>query len=144
MRKHARNAFTLIEILIVVVIMAVLAATIIPQFSSSVDDSKANQQSFNLHSLRTQIELYRLQHNGVFPAITNNLEQLTSRTLVTGVVDSSGTLGPYIFEAIPDNPITQSNVVTATTTGKNYGGGGWLYNASTGEIWADQLTNEDD
>ena len=41
MTTHScRSAFTLIEVLIVVIIMAVLAATIIPQFSSSTNDAK--------------------------------------------------------------------------------------------------------
>ena len=34
-----RSAFTLIEVLIVVVIMAILAATIIPQFTDSTKDA---------------------------------------------------------------------------------------------------------
>ena len=38
--KVHRSAFTLIEVLIVVIIMALLAATIIPQFASSTSDAK--------------------------------------------------------------------------------------------------------
>ena len=53
------SAFTLIEVLIVVVIMAILAATIIPQFTDSTKDAKASTATFNLHTLRAQIELYR-------------------------------------------------------------------------------------
>ena len=37
-----RSAFTLIEVLIVVVIMAILAATIIPQFTDSTKDAKSS------------------------------------------------------------------------------------------------------
>ena len=59
-----RSAFTLIEVLIVVVIMAVLAATIIPQFASSTTDAKVSALKFNLHGLRQQVEMYKLQHNG--------------------------------------------------------------------------------
>ncbi len=63
-----RGGFTLIEVLIVVVMMAVLAATIIPQFASSTDDAKSSALKFNLHALRSQIEMYKLQHNGAVPA----------------------------------------------------------------------------
>ena len=55
--NYRRSAFTLIEVLIVVVIMAVLAATIIPQFSASTEDAKTSQLSFNVHTMRSQIEL---------------------------------------------------------------------------------------
>mgnify|MGYP002626473716 CR=1 FL=1 len=39
-KRH--SGFTLVEVLIVVVIMAVLAATIIPQFSDSSKDAKVS------------------------------------------------------------------------------------------------------
>jgi general secretion pathway protein G len=47
MQTH--RGFTLIEVLIVVVIMAILAGTIIPQFAASTDDAKASALKFNLH-----------------------------------------------------------------------------------------------
>jgi prepilin-type N-terminal cleavage/methylation domain-containing protein len=132
-----QNAFTLIEVLIVVVIMAVLAATIIPQFSSSTQDAKDNQRDFNIHTLQSQIQLYKVQHGGTFPAITSNaLPQLTSKTDDAGTIDTSGEFGPYILE-MPTNPYTNSTTVTASTDGSEATGGGWLYDAATGRIWAD-------
>ena len=59
-----RSAFTLIEVLIVVVIMAILAATIIPQFTDSTKDAKTSTAKMNLATLRAQIQLYRTQHTG--------------------------------------------------------------------------------
>ena len=47
-RDSRRKAFTLIEVLIVVVIMAILAATIIPQFSSSTQDAMESALKFNI------------------------------------------------------------------------------------------------
>ena len=43
-----RSAFTLIEVLIVVVIMAILAATIIPQFTDSTKDAKTSTAKMNV------------------------------------------------------------------------------------------------
>ena len=54
MRNQARKAFTLVELLIVVVIMAVLAATVIPEFSSSTVDAQINTSVFNLQTMRSQ------------------------------------------------------------------------------------------
>jgi prepilin-type N-terminal cleavage/methylation domain-containing protein len=134
--------FTLIEILIVVVIMAVLAATIIPQFSSSTNDAKTSTMAFDLHTLRSQIELYKLNHSGAVPVITNNsLPQLTSATDVNGNIGTAGTnfpFGPYIQGNIPNNPFDGHNAVTDTggvfppTATTN--AGGWLYNSATGQI----------
>ena len=67
MGTNRRRGFTLIEVLIVVVIMAVLAATIIPQFSSSTRDAKDSALEFNTHTMRSQIELYKVHHNSNYP-----------------------------------------------------------------------------
>jgi prepilin-type N-terminal cleavage/methylation domain-containing protein len=139
MYRRTRTGFTLIEVLIVVVIMAILAATIIPQFSTSTEDAKASQLEFNLHTLQSQIQLYQIQHNGAYPTIqTSDLPQLTSRTQANGTIDAAGPLGPYIAGGeLPLNPLTNARTVAASTDGSTKTGGGWLYNATTGEIWAD-------
>lgn len=143
--RRARSAFTLIEVLIVVVIMAILAATIIPQFSNSANDAKESSLKFNLNTLRSQVELYKLHHNGALPQLTAGaIPQLTSATDVNGNLGTAGTsfpYGPYVMNALPVNPFTGSNTVTAISTspptaasGSN---GGWLYNTTTGQFYAD-------
>ncbi len=134
-----RTAFTLIEILIVVVIMSILAATIIPQFSTSTTDAKVNTLKFNLQSMRKQIELYKFQHPNALPTITGtSLPQLTSMTDANGNigVGASFPLGPYI-SALPTNTLDNKNTVTATAVfppTAATAAGGWLYNAATGQI----------
>ncbi len=138
-----RGAFTLIEVLIVVVIMAILAATIIPQFTDSTKDAKASTVQFNLHTLRSQIQLYRTQHNGSAPAVT--LAELMSSTNASGGTGTGASYpyGPYLRE-VPMNPFTNSKTVTATTedplTTAPAGTGGWIYNTTTGSIWIDHAT----
>jgi prepilin-type N-terminal cleavage/methylation domain-containing protein len=70
MQTH--RGFTLIEVLIVVLIMAILAGTSIPQIAASTDDAKASALKFNLHQFRSQIEMYKLQHNGAVPALAGS------------------------------------------------------------------------
>jgi general secretion pathway protein G len=137
-----RSGFTLIEVLIVVVIMAVLAATIIPQFSTSTKDAEDSQIEFNLHTLRSQVELYKVQHGGSYPAITNNLKALTVKTNADGTTTGTPTIGPYLLE-IPTNGRTGAATVTASTTGTEKTGGGWLYDATTGKIWANSPVEEE-
>jgi prepilin-type N-terminal cleavage/methylation domain-containing protein len=138
--RSKRAGFTLIEIMIVVVILAILAATIIPQFSTSVSDSKVATMQSNLHTLRVQIQLYSLQHNGLFPTISNStLPQLTGNTDVNGNLGTGGVYiyGPYVQTQIPVNPVDGNSTVTATAVfppTAATSAGGWLYDAATGQI----------
>lgn len=140
MKARRSSGFTLVEVLIVVVIMAVLAATIIPQFTDSTTDAKASTLKFNLHTLRSQIELYRTHHDGKLPSAS--LVELTKATNADGTSTGSPPYGPYI-RTIPDNPFANANTVTTTTgtmaspPSSAPGTGGWLYNVTTGDLWAD-------
>ncbi len=57
--KH--RAFTLIEILIVVVILGILAAMIIPQFTNATKDAIGNSMAVNAKLIRTQIEYHAVK-----------------------------------------------------------------------------------
>ncbi len=67
-RENVKRSFTLIEILIVVVILGILAAIIIPQFTDAAQDAGASSARSQLQTMRSQIELYRVQNNGAAPA----------------------------------------------------------------------------
>ncbi len=141
METKNRSAFTLIEILIVVVIMAVLAATIIPQFTDSSDDAKESTALFNLTTLRGQVELYKAQHAGGLPG--DDLAKLTTRTTANGTVSATGEYGPYL-PAIPENTISGSRAVKVITGNAPTASdvtaddaGGWIYSSATGGIWLD-------
>jgi len=149
MRTQRREAFTLIEVLIVVVITALLAAVVIPQFSASTKDSRQASAKFGLQTLRSQIELYRNHHSGSLPAYDSALSQLVGVTDATGAISPTGTpdatypYGPYLQGAMPNNPFpglntvkrdTNSSVAPSATAAP---GGGWIYRDATGEIWID-------
>lgn len=150
-RSNRKSGFTLVEILIVVVIMAILAAAVVPQFSDSASDAKASNSKFNLHSLRSQIETYRAQHYGVAPTVdsshpTELLYKLTVKTNADGDVGTTADYpyGPYLRE-IPENPFTRSQTVKAITTTAPVASdvdttNGWIYNQSTGNVWINSAT----
>ena len=136
-----RGAFTLIEVLIVVIIMAVLAATIIPQFSSSTKDAKESSLKFNLHTMRAQVQRYKFDHNGSAPTAANFEKQMTLTSDATGATvttpDATHPFGPYVA-SLPANSFSGKKGVT-TCTGKPAaevaGDFGWQYDEATGQVY---------
>jgi general secretion pathway protein G len=138
--RPPRSGFTLIEVLIVIVVVAILAATILPYYFDSTKDASVSIARFNLSVMRSQIDFYRPDHNGKAPA---TLDQLAVRTDIDGNTGSGPEykFGPYI-PSIPTNPLTTSDAVknissSPPTSGDVTGTNGWLYNPATGEIWID-------
>ncbi len=57
--RSARSAFTLIEILIVVVILGILAAIVMPKFTNASDETNDSATRRSLQIIRHQIDYYR-------------------------------------------------------------------------------------
>jgi len=144
-RKTIKKGFTLIEILIVVIILGILAAIVIPQFSSATTEARQGNLKSQLQTLRSQIALYKLQHRDQAPALATFWSQLTSVTNENGVVNPGGATtrdevngykyGPY-FENNMKNPLTSTDTVAASAAA----GVAWVYDAATGKISATQGT----
>jgi len=137
-RKHG---FTLVEILIVVIILGILAAVVIPQFSDASDDTRGSSAMTNLKTIRSQLQLYRAQHGEAYPTDFDN--QMTLFTDAGGTTNASQTttyrFGPYLLR-VPSNPYTGVSTVTAVAdAGTAYTAAadmtfGWWYNSATGEF----------
>ena len=65
-RIPADRGVTLVELLIVTIILAILAAIVVPQFTATTDDARASAFVSNLAAMRAAVDLYRQQH-GAYP-----------------------------------------------------------------------------
>lgn len=129
-----RYAFTLVELLIVVIILGILAAVVIPQFSDASTDARVSSLVTNLATIRGQLEFYKMQHNGNYPtSIATFAAQMTAGTNAAGAAGTD--FGPYL-QRIPNNPFTNTSTVVST------GAGAWLYIQATGTFTANDGGSE--
>jgi prepilin-type N-terminal cleavage/methylation domain-containing protein len=145
-----RNGFTLVELMIVVAILGILGAIVLPTYQTNASEAKVSSAKSNLHTMRAQIELYKMQHNGTLPGYAAGTgvdelslgAQFTGTTMVDGTPSGSKTVlapfnyGPYLLK-IPSNPFNnKSNIAYSTAFAADAGvvDSGWLYNRTTGEI----------
>jgi general secretion pathway protein G len=128
----------MIEILIVVIILGILAAIALPQFSNASAQSRANSLMGQIKTLRAQIELYKAQHGDLLPdLVANQWVQFLSTTNPAGTVDATATgiYGPYVNKT-PVNPLNgNSTVATAAAAGV-----GWVYDPTSGALSATNQT----
>jgi general secretion pathway protein G len=128
------KGFTLVEILIVVVILGILAAIVVPQFTSAAAESRDSSIKMNLYRIRQQLEIYREHHDGNYPSLADIETQLTGSTDVHGApvaLGLPGSFGPYLRE-MPYNANTNGKAVDNAAVG----GSDWFYDENTGSFHA--------
>ncbi len=124
-----KSAFTLIELMIVIIIVAVLAAVIVPMLQNMSPAAREAALRGDLHSLRHQILIYQMHHNGDPPSPAQLRDQLLNRTTADGQIDPQGSLGPYLI-TFPSNPFNSRVDVKALASGGQLAAddtSGWLY-----------------
>jgi len=143
MRCH-RSAFTLVEVLIVVVILGIIAAIVVPRMSDFTVVANETNLKENLSKIRVHLQVYRNEH-AAFPDPTHLADQLTKFTDFQGNTSGSRTTqfryGPYL-EQMPPNPISKlATVRVAASPAEAAPPGdldaGWWYNPTSGFFYAD-------
>ena len=96
-KRHEARAFTLIEILIVVVILGILSSIVIPQFTNATEDAEETSARSQLNILRGQMSMYWVTHGA-------SINVGTSVEEVVGVLDDAGLLtAPLVDPDQTDN-----------------------------------------
>jgi len=149
-----RGKFSIVEGIIVILAVSVLAMIVVPQFCSAKQQAREIELKEDLRYLRTQIAVFRAQHQDVPPGYpygnvyntpTNDAlaRQLAGRSdIACNVSPNPGPdfpYGPYLSQ-FPVNPI--NGLATCKMVGNNEpmpnpdGSTGWIYKAQTQELMA--------
>jgi general secretion pathway protein G len=132
------RAFTLVEILIVVVILGILSAVVVPQFTDATGLSQRTATLDQLVKLREAIDLYHVKNNAHFPDIIAG----------TGDAAWGELVGPgYMRGAGINSWVGGANAKTveigAAPDASYQQGHGWIWDPSTGKLWAGSFDAND-
>ena len=100
-RAASRSGFTLIEIMVVVVILAILAALIVPKVMSRPDEARIVAAQQDIGALTQALKLYRLD-NLRYPTTEQGLAALVARPSLAPV-PANWKPGGYL-ERLPKDP----------------------------------------
>jgi general secretion pathway protein G len=154
------HAFTLIEILIVVVILGIIATMVIPQFTSASQQARENTLKEELQYMRTQVTVFKAQHQDVPPGYPNGIpgatpdatdfaNQMTEYSDInfdlSPTASPSFPYGPYLSQ-MPVNPFNGFATVKMVPNNSSLpaadGTTGWIYMAQNQTIMANIVGND--
>jgi prepilin-type N-terminal cleavage/methylation domain-containing protein len=157
-----RTAFTLVEILIVVSILAILAVVVIPTFASCTAAAKDSALAQDLSMLKRMVLVYKAQHLETSPGypdgdrtqaptedvFTAQVETASDAGGTTAAVGTAGyKYGPYM-ERIPENPFNHLRTVHILANGEAFpaeadNNHGWMYKPETQEVRPDNTGSDE-
>jgi len=96
--RFHQSAFTLIELLLVLVILAVLAAVVVPKFTNRSEQARITAAKTDISSIETALDAFEVD-NGRYPSSDERLD-----ALVTAPAGLTNWHGPYIKRGVPTDP----------------------------------------
>ncbi len=115
------RAFTLVELLIVIVILAVLAAIVIPKFADASTRSKESSLKSDLKQIRNAVEIFKTD-TGAYPAALTDLSATAApasgkdSTGTTKTITATDWRGPYV-SSVPNDPVSATAMTYSTASG---------------------------
>lgn len=93
--RRIRKGFTLLELLMVIMVIAILIGIALPRFRGMVEEGNIAKAKGELRTLQTAVESYYMHNENAYPALINGTE-LTGQT-------------PAIVSVLPSDPFSATN-----------------------------------
>jgi general secretion pathway protein G len=148
-RGGVRRAFTLVEILIVIVILGILAAISIPQFAGASTEAQSNATFDALQKVRRAVGVYQVRHGGTPPPIVagdGSVDPVTGLSCWGELVGNSGDymlgipVNQWVSGANARRVVVVDNAVPDAVFHTDYG---WIYDPVNGQVWAASFDADD-
>ncbi|MBC8471296.1 MAG: hypothetical protein H8D56_17680 [Planctomycetes bacterium] len=128
MRENKRLSYT--EMLSIAVVLSVAAMSVVPKFTEANPESMTCELIDGLHQMRSQLDLYSVQHENRLPPVDS------FESFKTALTTKVGQYGPYVQE-IPVNPFNNLNTVRFDGEPAGVGKAGWRIDTKTGLFQTD-------
>ena len=132
MRRASQQAFTLVEMLLVLVIIGTLAAIVVPKLAGRSEQARLTAAQTQISAFGTALDAFEVD-NGYYPKGKDGLNDLLQQPR-----DATSWKGPYLKSEIPLDP--WGNAYNYECPGKNNPNGYDLYSAGPDK----RPGNEDD
>jgi general secretion pathway protein G len=96
--RHLGRAFTLIELLLVLVILTALAAIVVPKFTKRSEQARHTAAVTDIANLEVAIDAFEID-TGRYPTAEEGL-----KALIEEPANTKGWKGPYIKRGVPNDP----------------------------------------
>ena len=97
------RGFTLIEIMVVIVILALLAALVGPRIMGRSDDAKIADTKVQIRNIESALKLYKLD-NGNYPTTEQGLQALVEKPTVGQIPKNYKAEGYLESKKVPQDP----------------------------------------
>jgi general secretion pathway protein G len=105
--RRLRAGFTLVEVLVVMIILAILAAVVVPRVVGRTEDARRGRAVSDVESFGTALDLYKAD-NGEYPTTEEGLKALRQAP-----ASAKNWNGPYLKKALPPDPWGNDYIYTA-------------------------------
>ncbi|TWU49791.1 type II secretion system protein [Rubripirellula reticaptiva] len=127
MNRKSRNAFSLIEMVIVILIMGIIAAVAAPRMFDTAKSAEENTTRQQLAVMRNAIEMYRAR-NATYPAVNdlpNAMATMLNGPFPTPMVGTARGVAGVLYDS------TTTDVAAAVDVNAN---AGWVYKPHNGSL----------
>ncbi|MBX3377438.1 MAG: prepilin-type N-terminal cleavage/methylation domain-containing protein [Phycisphaeraceae bacterium] len=131
---RSKRAFTLVEILIVVIILGILAALVVPQFTGATQEAASKSTVSQLSKIRNAIGVFYVRNGNTWPNITAGDGTWGEVITVGGEYMKTPPANKWVSPAysttiiLRDTPDTEYTLPSPTY--------GWIYSPTRNEVWA--------
>ncbi len=152
------KAFTLVELLVVVLVLGIIAAIIVPSFSDAAHSARSVTLMENLRTMRMQIQVFKAKHRDVPPGYPD-MDTTASPTeeafvaQLTGIAQGQGEsqdegdkdlVYGFLLREIPYNPVNNLSSVRVLSDDEPFPSTaanthGYVYQPATATLRADSL-----